>query len=166
MLFRSVMIFMIFIGATAFSYVFRALGGDDIISDFFDSLGIGPAGIIFLMMVAVFAMGFFFDWLEIILIIVPVFTPILESIDFSTHVQSADFLTWFAIVIAVNLQTSYLTPPFGYALFFIKGGAPAGVTMQDIYKGSAPFVVLQLIGLVLIILYPQIILWLPGLMLR
>jgi len=162
----NVMIFMIFIGATAFSYVFRALGGDDIIADFFDALGIGPAGILFLMMAAVFAMGFFFDWLEIILIIVPVFTPILETLDFSHHVAPANFLTWFAIVIAVNLQTSYLTPPFGYALFFIKGGAPAGVTMQDIYKGSAPFVVLQLIGLALIIVYPQLILWLPGLMSR
>jgi tripartite ATP-independent transporter DctM subunit len=162
----NVMIFMIFIGATAFSYVFRALGGDDVIADFFDSLGIGPAGTIFLMMAAVFAMGFFFDWLEIILIVVPVFTPILENIDFSSHVPQADFLTWFAIIIAVNLQTSYLTPPFGYSLFFIKGGSPAGVTMQMIYKGCAPFVVLQLLGLITIVLYPQLSLWLPGLMSR
>ncbi len=162
----NVMIFMIFIGATAFSYVFRALGGDDVIADFFDSLGIGPAGIIFLMMAAVFAMGFFFDWLEIILIAVPVFTPILENIDFSSHVPQADFLTWFAIIIAVNLQTSYLTPPFGYSLFFIKGGSPASVTMQMIYKGCAPFVVLQLLGLLAVVLYPQLSLWLPGLMSR
>jgi len=162
----NVMIFMIFIGATAFSYVFRALGGDDIIADFFDSLGIGPAGIVFLMMAAVFAMGFFFDWLEIILIAVPVFTPIIENIDFSSHVAQGDFLTWFAIIIAVNLQTSYLTPPFGYALFFIKGGSPDSVRMQQIYKGCAPFVVLQLIGLTAIVMYPELILWLPGLMSR
>lgn len=162
----NVMIFMIFIGATTFSYVFRSLGGDDIIAAFFEHIGVGPAGIIFLMLVTVFLMGFFFDWIEIILIILPVFTPILETLEFGDHVSQEDFLVWFAILIAVNLQTSYLTPPFGYALFYMKGAAPPGVTMGHIYRGIIPFVMLQLTGLAVIVMFPALVLWLPNIMMR
>lgn len=162
----NVMIFMIFIGATSFSYVFRSLGGDDIIAAFFEHIGVGPAGIIFLMLVTVFLMGFFFDWIEIILIILPVFTPILETLEFGDHVSQEDFLVWFAILIAVNLQTSYLTPPFGYALFYMKGAAPPGVTMGHIYRGIIPFVMLQLVGLAVIVMFPALVLWLPNIMMR
>jgi len=162
----NVMIFMIFIGATSFSYVFRSLGGDDIIAAFFEHIGVGPAGIIFLMLVTVFLMGFFFDWIEIILIILPVFTPILETLEFGDHVSQEDFLVWFAILIAVNLQTSYLTPPFGYALFYMKGAAPPGVTMGHIYRGIIPFVMLQLTGLAIIVMFPALVLWLPKIMMR
>lgn len=162
----NVMIFMIFIGATTFSYVFRSLGGDDIIAAFFEHIGVGPAGIIFLMLVTVFLMGFFFDWIEIILIILPVFTPILETLEFGDHVSQEDFLVWFAILIAVNLQTSYLTPPFGYALFYMKGAAPPGVTMGHIYRGIIPFVMLQLVGLAVIVMFPALVLWLPNIMMR
>lgn len=157
----NAMIFMIFLGATAFSYVFRSLGGDGIIATFFDELGIGPIGILFLMMLVVFLMGFFFDWIEIILIILPVFTPILETLELGSHVAKEEFLVWFAILLAVNLQTSYLTPPFGYALFYMKGAKIPGVTMQHIYRGIIPFVVLQLLGLLTVTLFPDIVLWLP-----
>lgn len=162
----NAMIFMIFLGATAFSYVFRSLGGDDIIAVFFEHMDMGPAGIVLFMLITVFLMGFFFDWIEIILIILPVFTPILETLDFGEHVAPEDFLVWFAILIAVNLQTSYLTPPFGYALFYMKGAATPGVTMQHIYRGIVPFVALQLIGLTLIALFPALVLWVPSMMLR
>lgn len=162
----NVMIFMIFIGATAFSYVFRSLGGDDIIAAFFEHMGIGPAGIVFFMLITVFLMGFFFDWIEIILIVLPVFTPILDTLDLGGHVAPEDFLVWFAILIAVNLQTSYLTPPFGYALFYMKGAATPGVTMQHIYRGIVPFVVLQLIGLAIIVMFPALVLWVPSMMMR
>src|SRR5690606_6412584 len=154
-------LFMIFLGATAFSYVFRSLGGDDIIADFFDKLGIGPVAILVLMMFVVFIMGFFFDWIEIILIILPVFIPILETLDFGGHVSQGEFLVWFAILLAVNLQTSYLTPPFGYALFYMKGAKIPGVTMQHIYAGIVPFVLLQLTGLAIVAIFPDIVLWLP-----
>mgnify|MGYP003575081683 CR=1 FL=1 len=160
----NVMIFMIFLGATAFSYVFRSLGGDDMISAFFEELGIGPAGIIFIMMFVVFLMGFFFDWVEIILIILPVFVPILETLDLGTHVAKEDFLVWFAILLAVNLQTSYLTPPFGYALFYMKGAKIPGITMLHIYRGIVPFVLLQLTGLLIIVMFPSLVLWLPKMM--
>lgn len=162
----NVMIFMIFIGATAFAYVFRSLGGDDIIAAFFEHVGLGPAGIVFFMLITVFLMGFFFDWIEIILIVLPVFTPILDTLDLGGHVAQEDFLVWFAILIAVNLQTSYLTPPFGYALFYMKGAATPGVTMQHIYRGIVPFVVLQLIGLAIIVMFPALVLWVPSMMMR
>ena len=162
----NVMIFMIFIGATAFSYVFRSLGGDDIIAAFFEHTGFGPAGIVFFMLITVFLMGFFFDWIEIILIVLPVFTPILENLDLGEHVAPEDFLVWFAILIAVNLQTSYLTPPFGYALFYMKGAATPGVTMQHIYRGIVPFVALQLLGLAIIVMFPALVLWVPSMMMR
>jgi tripartite ATP-independent transporter DctM subunit len=157
----NAMIFMIFLGATAFSYVFRSLGGDDIISEFFETLGIGPVGILVIMMAVVFIMGFFFDWIEIILIILPVFTPILETLDLGAHVAKEDFLIWFAIMLAVNLQTSYLTPPFGYALFYMKGAKIPGVTMQHIYRGIIPFVILQLTGLAIVMFFPAVAIWLP-----
>ncbi len=157
----NAMLFMIFLGATAFSYVFRSLGGDDIIAEFFENLGVGPVGVLVLMLVVVFVMGFFFDWIEIILIILPVFTPILETMDLGSHVAQSEFLVWFAILLAVNLQTSYLTPPFGYALFYMKGAKIPGVTMQHIYAGIIPFVILQLIGLAIVALFPEIVLWLP-----
>lgn len=162
----NVMIFMIFIGATAFSYVFRSLGGDDIIAAFFEHTGFGPAGVVFFMLITVFLMGFFFDWIEIILIVLPVFTPILENLDLGGHVAPEDFLVWFAILIAVNLQTSYLTPPFGYALFYMKGAATPGVTMQHIYRGIVPFVALQLLGLAIIVMFPALVLWAPSVMMR
>ncbi len=159
------MLFFIFVGATAFSYVFRSLGGDDLVIDFIEQLGFGPWGILFVLMGVVFFLGFFFDWIEITLIVLPVFAPIVGLLDFEGHVPQKDMVLWFAILVAVNLQTSFLTPPFGFALFYLKGVAPREVKIQAIYRGIIPFVILQVIGLGLVILFPALALWLPNLLL-
>lgn len=159
------MLFGIFIGATCFSYVFRALGGDDIVIEMVESLGLGSWGLLFILMGIVFFLGFFFDWIEITLIVLPVFAPIIAELDFGDHVQGTELVYWFAILLAVNLQTSFLTPPFGFALFYMKGVAPPEVKIQQIYKGIIPFVLLQLTGLGLVIAFPEIALWLPRLLL-
>ena len=159
----SAMIFFIFIGATAFSYVFRSLGGDDLVIEFVERMGFGPWGILFLLMGIVFLLGFFFDWIEITLIVLPVFAPLFELLDFGDHIAQGDLVYWFAILIAINLQTSFLTPPFGFALFYMKGVAPPGIKIQHIYVGIIPFVLLQLIGLVLVMAFPNLAMWLPHL---
>lgn len=157
------MIFGIFIGATCFSLVFRELGGDHLVSEFVNSLGLGSWGLLFLMMGLVFILGFFFDWIEITLIVLPLFAPIMRAMDFGAHIPDASTIVpWIAILLAVNLQTSFLTPPFGFALFYMKGVAPSGVKIQQIYKGIIPFVGLQLIGLALVISIPALALWLPA----
>ncbi|MGF1477027.1 MAG: TRAP transporter large permease subunit [Geminicoccaceae bacterium] len=159
----NAMIFGIFVGATCFSYVFRSLGGDFIVEDLILDSGLGDWGVLILIMAVVFALGFFFDWLEITLIVLPVFAPIVSQLSsFADHVGSASAIVpWFAIVIAVNLQTSFLTPPFGFALFYLKGVAPPSVKIQQIYLGIIPFVLLQLLGLAMVIAFPQIAMWLP-----
>ncbi len=157
----SAMIFFIFMGATAFSYVFRSLGGDDVITDLVLSTGLDSWGILFVLMAVVFVLGFFLDWVEITLIVLPVFMPIVRLMDFGSHVEGREIIYWFAILMAVNLQTSFLTPPFGFALFYMKGVAPAGITIRHIYRGIVPFVFLQIIGLALVAAFPQIALWLP-----
>ena len=156
------MLFFIFIGATAFSYVFRSLGGDDIVIDIVENSGFGAWGILFTLMAIVFVLGFFFDWIEITLIVLPVFAPIVQLLDFGDHVDKIDLVYWFAILVAVNLQTSFLTPPFGFALFYMKGVAPPEVKIQQIYRGIIPFVLLQVVGLSLVIAFPEIALWLPS----
>jgi TRAP-type mannitol/chloroaromatic compound transport system permease large subunit len=158
----NAMLFMILIGATAFSFVFRALGGDDAILGLVGGLGLDSWGFLFVLMLLVFLLGFFFDWIEITLIVLPVFGPIIHNLDFGSHVPQADMIYWFAILLAVNLQTSFLTPPFGFALFYLKGAAPPGMRIEVIYKGVMPFVILQLTGLALIMAFPKIALWLPG----
>ena len=160
------MVFLVFIGATAFSYVFRSLGGDDIVVDALRSLDVGPWGILLILMGIIFLLGFFFDWVEIILILMPVFAPIVKILDFGDHVPSSEVIYWFALLVAVNLQNSFLTPPFGFALFYLKGAAPPSVTIGHIYRGIIPFVMLQVIGLLLIIGFPDLALWLPRLMLE
>lgn len=157
----SGMIFGIFVGATAFSYVFRSLGGDDLIIHFMNSFSGGPWLIISMLMLIVFLLGFFFDWIEITLIILPIFAPILNGLDLSGHIETASILPWFAILVAINLQTSFLTPPFGFALFYMKGVAPSSIRMNDIYKGVIPYIIIQLTGLILVMLFPAIALWLP-----
>jgi tripartite ATP-independent transporter DctM subunit len=157
----NAMLFFIFIGATAFSYTFRSLGGDELVIGLVDSAGLGSWGILFVLMAIVFFLGFFFDWIEITLIVIPVFTPIIELLDFAGHVSKVDVVYWFAILVAVNLQTSFLTPPFGFALFYMKGVAPPEVKIQQIYLGIIPFVLLQLTGLALVMGFPEIAMWLP-----
>jgi tripartite ATP-independent transporter DctM subunit len=160
------MLFGIFLGATCFSYVFRSLGGDFLVEDLINSLGFGSWGLLIVLMSVVFLLGFFFDWIEITLIVLPIFSPIIEALDFGDHVMKTEMVYWFAILMAVNLQTSFLTPPFGFALFYMKGVAPPEVRIQQIYKGIVPFVLLQLTGLGLVMAFPDIALWLPRMLLN
>ena len=161
----NAMLFFIFVGATAFSYVFRSRGGDDFIQDVIYSVGTNPWWILMILMAVVFFLGFFFDWIEITLIVLPVFAPILAELDFGDHLPKSEVIYWFSILMAVNLQTSFLTPPFGFALFYMKGVAPPQVRLQQIYRGIIPFVLLQLIGLGLVIVFPEIAMWLPRVLL-
>jgi tripartite ATP-independent transporter DctM subunit len=156
------MVFIIFVGATGFSYVFRSLGGEDQVDRILLSLPFGAWGILTILMGVIFFLGFFFDWVEITLIVLPVFGPIVQKLDFGAHLPDAQHvLLWFAILVAVNLQTSFLTPPFGFALFYLKGVAPPDITVGHIYRGIVPFVVLQLIGLACVIAFPRLAIWLP-----
>jgi tripartite ATP-independent transporter DctM subunit len=156
------MIFFIVISATCFAYVFRALGGDFIAEHLIKSAGLGTWGLTALIMGIVFGLGFFIDWIEITLIVLPVFGPMIGKMDFQGWVPQEAVLIWFTILLAVNLQTSFLTPPFGFALFYLKGLAPPEVKIQSIYRGIIPFVVMQLICLILVLLFPKLALWLPG----
>ena len=160
------MLFGIFVGATLFSFVFRALGGDDIVIELVEAMNLGSWGLLFLILGIVFFLGFFFDWIEITLIVLPVFSPVIELMDFGAHVDRFELVYWFAILLAVNLQTSFLTPPFGFALFYMKAVAPPEVKIEQIYVGIIPFVLLQLVGLLLVVAFPDIALWLPRVLLN
>ena len=177
----TAMIFFIFVGATAFSTVFRNVYGEDLIIELIEWLDLGPWPLLVILMAAVFLLGFFFDFLEITLIILPVFAPVIRTMApvFAPHLGlepptnmaqtqyvEAQVIYWFAILVAVNLQTSFLTPPFGFALFYMKGVAPSTVRMQEIYRGIIPFVMLQLVGLGIVIYWPNLALWLPSLLLE
>lgn len=156
------MLFGIFVGATCFSFVFTLLGGNDLIVRAIEQLNTGPWSILVAIMVVVFLLGFFFDWIQITMIVLPVFAPIIKTLDFGAHLPSPDLtITWFAILVALNLQTSFLTPPFGFALFYLKGAAPDTVKMEHLYRGIIPFVVLQIMGLIAVMAWPEIALWLP-----
>jgi tripartite ATP-independent transporter DctM subunit len=154
------MIFFIIISATCFAYVYRSLGGDDIVEHLILEAGLDSWGLLFLIMGITFALGFFLDWIEITLIVLPVFAPLVAGLDFGAHVAQADIIAWFIILMAVNLQTSFLTPPFGFALFYLKGIAPREIRIQSIYLGIIPFVLIQLVGLMLVLWKPGIALWL------
>jgi tripartite ATP-independent transporter DctM subunit len=154
------MVFFIIISATCFAYVYRALGGDDIVEELIRAAGLTDWGLLILVMTIVFVLGFFLDWIEITLIVLPVFAPLVAGLDFGDHVDKADIVYWFAILMAVNLQTSFLTPPFGFALFYLKGIAPREIRIESIYKGIVPFVLLQLLGLIVVIMWPNVALWL------
>lgn len=143
------MVFMILLGATTFTLVFRMLGGDDYLVTLFTESNLSAMAFLCLVMVAIFIAGFFIDFIEIIFIIVPVVTPIFDA-------YGVDML-WVGILIAMNLQTSFLTPPFGFSLFYLKGVAPEEVTTSKIYKGVLPFIIIQVIFLAIVIFYPEII---------
>jgi len=158
----NAMLFGIFVGATCFSYVFTRLGGHGLVEHLIYSIDLGPWGVLAMIMLVVFLLGFFIDWIEITLIVLPVFAPIISKLDFGGHIEPAIYVVpWFTILLAVNLQTSFLTPPFGFALFYMKGVAPPGVKIQHIYLGIIPFVLLQVFGVALCIAFPEIVTWLP-----
>ena len=138
-LMTTAMIMALAIGGNAFQSVFMGLRGGEAISNFLLSLEVGPTVVLFIMMGVVFVLGMFIDWIGILLICLPIFTPIASELDFNP--------VWFATLICVNLQMAFLTPPFGYSLFYLKGIAPKEMTMNLIYKGVAPFIALQWVGL-------------------
>jgi tripartite ATP-independent transporter DctM subunit len=149
------MVFLILVGATAFGLVFKSLGGDHAVSSFFYSTGDGSQlTFVIVSMVVIFILGFFLDFVEICFIVVPILEPIARSLGID--------LLWFALIIAVNLQTSFLTPPFGFSLFYLKAVSPPEIKLSHIYKGITPFVLIQIIVLALIISFPNAILWLPN----
>ena len=161
----SAYIFAIFVGATIFALVLRECGGDELIESALMGLGFGPHGLIIFVLVLVFFLGFFLDWIEISLIILPLLAPVISALNLQINgFGVVDFpnLTWFALLVAVTLQTSFLTPPVGFALFYLKGVCPPGVTLLNIYRGVIPFIVLQLIALVLVFLFPELVTWLPS----
>ncbi len=149
------MVMMLFIGGKFFASVFLGGGGGDVVTNLLVGSGLSRWTALFIMMLIVFIMGAFIDWAAILLVTVPIFLPIAMQLDFDP--------LWFSMLMCVNLQTSFLTPPFGYALFYFKGAAPAGYTMEHIYRGIVPFVLLQIIGLLLITIFPKIVTWLPTL---
>jgi tripartite ATP-independent transporter DctM subunit len=159
----NALVFFIIFGATLFSYVFRALGGDEVVVDILKLAGINTGWeVLIFTMVLVFLMGFFFDWLEICLIVLPIFSPILAKASFVGFVDGPQLvLLWFAILLAVNMQTAFLTPPFGFALFYMKGTVPPSITMGDIYRGIIPFVMLQILALAFCLYNPELVFYLP-----
>ena len=150
----SSMVFLILIGASVFSLVFRGFGGDDGVRAILESLPGGIVGAVILVMLVMFLLGFVLDFIEITFVVVPIVGPVLLAMGLDP--------VWLGIMIAINLQTSFLTPPFGFALFYLRGVAPPSVTTQQIYRGVIPFVLIQLGALMLLALFPGLVTWLPG----
>ena len=150
----SSMVFLILIGASVFSLVFRGYGGDEIVREFLMSLPGGVFGAVLLVMLVMFLLGFVLDFIEITFVVVPIVGPVLLAMGRDP--------VWLGVMIAINLQTSFLTPPFGFALFYLRGVAPPEVPTTAIYRGVAPFIAIQLAALALLALWPEIATWLPG----
>ena len=148
------MVFMIFIGAALFSLVFRGFGGEEMIQDFFHGLPGGVFTAMLIVMLVMFLLGFILDFIEITLVVVPIVAPVLLAMGVDP--------VWLGIMIAINLQTSFLTPPFGFALFYLRGVAPTSLPTPVIYRGVLPFIVIQVLMLLLLALYPGLATWLPG----
>ena len=148
------MIFLVLIGATCFSAVFRKVGGDAAILDLIGLFGTDPWTVILVVMGMIFLLGFVLDWLEITLILMPIFGPLVASLDFGNGLSGTDLMLWFGILVALNLQTSFLTPPFGFSLFYLKGAVGEKIKTIDIYRGVLPFITLQLLALAILILVP------------
>jgi len=152
----SSFVFVILIGASMFSLVFRGFNGDAMIEHFLGSLPGGLFTALLIVMVAIFILGFFLDYIEIIFVIVPLVGPILIA-------NGADPL-WLGILISLNLQTSFLTPPFGFSLFFLRGVAPKEIQTRNIYRGVMPFIGIQVLAIIIVAVFPSIATWLPNLM--
>ncbi len=150
----SSMVFLILIGASLFSLVFRGFGGDDGVHAILETLPGGVAGAVILVMLVMFLLGFVLDFIEITFVVVPIVGPVLLAMGLDP--------VWLGVMIAINLQTSFLTPPFGFALFYLRGVAPPSVTTQQVYRGVVPFIAIQLGALLLIALFPELVTWLPG----
>jgi TRAP-type mannitol/chloroaromatic compound transport system permease large subunit len=154
----TAMIFATLIGATLFALVFRGLGGDEMIRTFLEGLPGGKYGALFVVMLVIFILGFPLDFVELVIIVVPIVGPVLLQMDIDP--------IWLGVLIAVNLQTSFLTPPLGPTLFYLQGVLPAGVSARQVYRGVLPFVAIQLVGLGLIVAFPGLATWLPDLLFK
>lgn len=152
------MLCMVFAGASMFTGVFLGIGGGEVVTNFLLALPVGPYGILIVMLITVFLLGYFLDWIGIILIIVPIFTPLAAELGFDP--------LWFAMLVCVTLQMSFLTPPYAPAIFYLKGIVPKEVTMGCLMRGAMSFVGLQAIGVVVLFLFPSIALWLPSIMIK
>ena len=150
------MVFLILIGATAFGLVFRGMGGDGLVHQIMTALPGGQWGFLAASMLLIFGLGFFLDFLEICFIVVPILAPIADHFGID--------LLWFAVLIAVNLQTSFLTPPFGFSLFYLKAVAPPEIRIGHIYAGIVPFIGMQMVAITLLVAFPRLTVWLPDLM--
>lgn len=153
-------IFAIFIGATAFSFIFQSLGGEELIEHTLNSLPFSDDGILLSILLLIFLLGFFLDWIEITLIVLPFVSVVVPELNVGPDTVGPRMI-WFVVLVAMCLQTSFLTPPVGFALFYLKGVAPEGVTVMHIYRGVIPFILLQLFGLALVYMVPEIATWLP-----
>jgi tripartite ATP-independent transporter DctM subunit len=157
-------IFAIFVGATCFSLVLRELGGDEVIISALHSISDDPIIIILFILGLVFLLGFVLDWIEITLIVLPLVAPIISHLAIEINgfgIENAT-LVWFVLLVAMTLQTSFLTPPVGFALFYLKGVCPPEIQLLDIYKGVIPFIILQLVGLAIVFFFPEVVTWLPS----
>ena len=150
------MVFIILFGAAVFSIVFRMMGGDNLVHEFLSSMPGGAVGAIIIVMFVMFLLGFILDTFEIIFIVIPITAPVLLALDVNP--------IWLGVMVGVNLQTSFLTPPFGFALFYLRGVAPSWISTGMIYKGVVPFVILQILALISLFFFPQLITWLPDLL--
>jgi tripartite ATP-independent transporter DctM subunit len=150
----TAMVFMILIGAAIFSLVFRGFGGEELVTSMFASIPGGALGATLAVMVVIFILGFILDFIEITFVVVPIVGPALLAMGVDP--------IWLGIMIAVNLQTSFLTPPFGFALFYLRGVAPKEILTSDIYRGVMPYIGIQLAVLLLLALWPSLVTWLPG----
>ena len=158
----TAMVFLIVMAATVFSYVFIYLDGSSVVTDAIHGLGLGRWGTLLFILGMIFVMGFFIDWIEITVIVLPIVSPALEALDFSDYIGVPGLsMLWIAVLVALNLQASFLTPPFGFALFFLKGAAPPEVRLEQVYRGVVPFVALQVAGMALVLLFPLLATWLP-----
>lgn len=145
----TTMVIMILIGSTAFSLVFRGLGGDRFMSNLLTNLPGGQIGFLLVSMLTIFILGFFLDFFEICFIVIPLFREVAKTLEMD--------LIWYGVIMGANLQTSFLTPPFGFALFYLRGVAPRSIKTEEIYKGVIPFIILQLLVLALIVIFPSLV---------
>lgn len=150
----TAMVFLIFIGASLFALVFRGYGGDELIKELLSDLPGGVIGAMLIVMLVMFLLGFILDFIEITFVVVPIVAPILLAMGLDP--------IWLGVMIAINLQTSFLTPPFGFALFYLRGVAPPQISTAQIYRGAIPFILIQLLMLGLLALWPELATWLPG----